>query len=306
MSTVPEYDRVEISIAIPTFGRGKILLDTLRYLLQLPDSAEEILVVDQTAEHEAATESELGALDRSGSIKWIRQERPSIPIAMNRGLSEATKPVVLFLDDDILPAPGLLAAHAAAHAAYPEVIVAGRVIQPWDEGKDFTADTGFHFASLREVWCEELMEGNFSVPRDLAIGIGGFDENFVDVAYRFGAEFSHRWLTTGRRIRYEPAACIHHLKVPLGGTRIYGEHLTTLRPTHSVGAYYYYFRTRVASRAIGMSLRRLGHSVTTRHHLRRPWWIPLTFLAELRGLWLATQMVRAGPRYMDPSERRRN
>ena len=36
------------------------------------------------------------------------------------------------------------------------------------------------------------MGGNFSVRRDIALRLGGFDEQFVRVAYNFEAEFAHR------------------------------------------------------------------------------------------------------------------
>jgi GT2 family glycosyltransferase len=145
--------------------------------------------------------------------------------------------VVLFLDDDIRPEPGLLAAHCAAHAAQPDTLVAGKVLQPWDEGRDYSADTHFHFATDHPRFIREFMGGNFSLGRGTAVALGGFDENFVRVAYRFEAEFAHRVLASGRRIYYEPAACLHHLKAGSGGTRTYGEHLTTWRPDHAVGAY---------------------------------------------------------------------
>jgi len=37
--------------------------------------------------------------------------------------------------------------------------------------------------------------------------------------------------------------------------------------------------------------------VATRHHLRRPWWIPLTLIAELRGMAWALALFLRGPKY---------
>ena len=51
-------------------------------------------------------------------------------------LVAATQPLVLFLDDDIAPEPGLVSAHHEAHREHADVIVAGRVLQPWDEGQE--------------------------------------------------------------------------------------------------------------------------------------------------------------------------
>lgn len=287
-----------ISIAIPTYRREQTLADTLVALLSLDRRAQEILVLDQSETHDAATNEKLAELNQTGAIRWLRLDAPSIPKAMNRALVEATAPVVLFLDDDIIPEKNLVHAHAEAHLRSPGELVAGRVIQPWDEGKDYSRDTHFHFARPKPQRISEFMGGNFSISAANAKKIGGFDENFVKVAYRFEAEFAHRWLASGATIWYEPDAAIHHLKVSAGGTRTYGEHLTTLKPDHAVGAYYFTLRTKSGGARVRDVLSRLALSVRTRHHLRRPWWIPLTLFAEVRGLGWALSLARRGPSYV--------
>lgn len=287
-----------LSIAIPSYRREQILLDTLDYLLALDHGSAEILVLDQTEQRQPATAQRLGELDRVGSIRWIRLTTPSIPQAMNRGLVEARHEIVLFVDDDIRPEPELLAAHLAAHAEHGDVLVAGRVIQPWEEGQDFSGEQAFRFAGIRHFWIEEFMGGNFSLRRGSALALGGFDENFVRVAYRFEAEFAHRFRASGRRIRFEPAACLHHLKDVGGGTRTYGEHLTTCKPDHAVGAYYYALCTQRNGGWLRDFVTRPVQAVATRYHLRHPWFIPMTLLAEIRGMIWALALYWHGPRYL--------
>lgn len=279
-----------ITVAIPTYRREQVLLDTLGYLLALEQAPAETLVLDQTEQHEAETDRRLAELHDAGHIRWLRLATPSIPQAMNRGLLEASNEIVLFLDDDIRPEPELIAAHLAAHVKYDDVLVAGRVIQPWEEGKDFSTVDSFCFAGLKPFWIEEFMGGNFSLRRDAALKLGGFDENFVRVAYRFEAEFAHRFRASGRRVYFAPQACLHHLKDSGGGTRTYGEHLMTWKPDHAVGAYYYCLRTG----AVKEFVKRPFRAVATRHHLRRPWWIPLTLFAELRGMLWAVRLNMQG------------
>ena len=285
-----------ITVAIPTYRREKVLLDTLHYLLALPSPPDEILVLDQTVDHEAETIAGLQSMADAGVIRWVRFAEPSIPKSMNQGLLLARNDIVLFVDDDIRPVPALLAEHLARHAEYPDVLVVGRVIQPWHEGKEFPAEEPFHFACIKAQWVQEFMGGNFSVHRASALEIGGFDENFVRVAYRFEAEFSYRFRQSGRKIFYEPLACIHHLKVAAGGTRAYGKLLTTTKPDHAVGVYYHCLRTG----AVGEFVWRFIRAATTRHHLRHPWHIPGTLLAELRGILWAFSLWRQGPRYVLP------
>jgi GT2 family glycosyltransferase len=282
-----------VSIVIPTLGREAVLLDTLRDLLALQEAAAEILVIDQTPEHEAQTNAALAALDRLGHIRWLREPVPSIPAAMNRGLLEAGQDVVLFLDDDIVPGHALVRSHLAARESTGAHLIAGRVIQPWQSDAPEERIDAFSFNSGRPAWIGEFMGGNFSISRELAIGLGGFDENFVRVAYRFEAEFAHRYCAAGGRIYYAPAAWLRHLKASSGGTRTYGEHQTTWRPDHAVGDYYFALRTG-NWRTFGQ---RPFRAVATRYHLRHPWRIPATVLAELTGmLWACALYARGAAR----------
>jgi len=40
--------------------------------------------------------------------------------------------------------------------------------------------------------------------------------------------------------------------------------------------------------------------VMTRHHLLHPWWIPVTFVAEIRGLAQACRLKSRGPHLLRP------
>ncbi|MFO0075323.1 MAG: glycosyltransferase [Cyanobacteriota bacterium] len=284
-----------ISVAIPSYGRDAVLVDSIASLLALDPPPWELLVVDQTPRHDEASERQLALWQEQGRIRWIRQSPPSITAAMNRALEEARGDRVLFLDDDIIPAPRLLQAHAEAAALHPDAMLAGRVLQPWHGGLPDPDGAPFLFNSLSPRQVKEFMGGNVSIPRQIAIDLGGFDRNFVKVAYRFEAEFAHRWVQAGHPIQYVPEALIHHLKAGGGGTRSYGDHLHTIRPDHAVGRYYFQMRTREPLPALAGSGVQLLRSIRTRHHLRRPWWIPATLVAELRGFLWALRLQARGP-----------
>jgi glycosyltransferase involved in cell wall biosynthesis len=273
-----------------------VLIDTIVSLLNLEQRAGEILVIDQTLDHSAATEGRLRKWDQSGEIRWLRLQQPSIPQAMNLGLLSASFDIVLFVDDDIVPYPGLVAAHVDAHARGHR-LVAGRVLQPWDDDVAGASWSAKRFASSESRDIEEFMGGNFSVRRKEAIGAGGFDENFVRVAYNFEREFADRWRSRGGRVQFVPLAAIRHLKAGAGGTRSFGDHLRTILPAHSVGSYYYLLRSKRATGRVREFLGRPLRSIATRHHLRRPWWIPVTLVSELSGMAWALMLNARGPRY---------
>jgi GT2 family glycosyltransferase len=285
----------DLSIVIPTYGREEVLMETVRRVLVLDPPPAELLVVDQTRRHSEDVERELTRLSVSGAIAWIRLAAPSIPRAMNAGLLRARSDVVLFLDDDVIPAPGLVAAHLAAHRDSGAAVVAGQVLQPGEE-PEAGAEGPFRFRSAERRWVTEVMGGNFSIRRELAIGIGGMDENFVRAAYGFEAELCQRARARGAEILFEPRASIRHLRAPSGGTRAWGHHLRTARPGHSVGAFYRILRTSPRSAVPARFAERLARSVRTRHHRSRPWWIPVTLTAEIAGLAWATVLALRGPR----------
>ncbi len=283
-----------ITVVIPTYRRGRILIRTTAGLGSLAAPPTEILVVDQTERHDADTERALAEAAERGLFRWLRLKAPSIPGAMNCGLREATQPIVLFLDDDIEPGASLVEAHVRAHCGRSHAIVAGRVIQPW-HANGRVPMTGF--AGTGGGLCAEFMGGNFSIRRDWALKLGGFDERFVRVAYRFEAEFAARARVAGGSIWFEPAAVIHHLKVETGGTRTFGDHLRTASPAHVVGDYYYLIRSR-PPRWGAQLLAHPWRSVSTRHHLKRPWWIMPTLIAETLGLAWALSLWARGPKLL--------
>src|SRR5207302_3457244 len=72
-----------ITCVVPTYKRERVLVETLRHLLALLRPGDEIVVVDQTPQHEPDTGAELRRLAASGDIRWFRRDRPSQCEAMN-------------------------------------------------------------------------------------------------------------------------------------------------------------------------------------------------------------------------------
>src|SRR5260370_42473798 len=118
---------VSITIAIPTYGRDRVLVDTIRHVLALVPPPAEVIVLDQTKEHVHEVVRTLEAWHQSAAIRWLHLPEPLIPRAMNRGLIEAKGEIVLFLDDDVVPEPGLIQAHVIGHKQTNAGLVAGRV-----------------------------------------------------------------------------------------------------------------------------------------------------------------------------------
>ncbi len=284
-----------ITIAIPTYNRGAILVETIERLVQLTPRADAIVIADQTKTHPPAVLARLEAWHRDGAIRWLRLDTPSIPKAMNDALLAATTPLVLFFDDDIIPNADIAGAHLAAHAEHDVWAVAGQVLQPGEEPGDPAGEgLTFRFNSRSGAFVNNVMAGNLSVRRDRALEIGGFDENFVGAAYRFETDFAMRVTAAGGRIWFEPRASLRHLQLSTGGLRSYGDHRTAPIPAHSAGDYY--FALHHMPRFWPYAARRIAQNVGTRYLATHPWRIPGKLIGELRGLLLARELHRKGRR----------
>lgn len=291
-----------LTLAIPTLGREDVLLNTIAMFLEQVPAPNEIIVVDQTKDHESATESQLRNWDHLGTIRWIRKTVASQPAALNEALKLATQPIVLFIDDDIRIEQGFIAAHLNAYKNSYIYAVAGQVLQPRQEPienaekvtyprKGILKDVGFPFHSSSACFIENGMSGNLSVRRSVALQIGGFDENFLPpVSYRFDNEFCKRLIQAGGKIWFEPKARIYHLAAPRGGTRSMGSHLTSASPIHGQGDYYFALKQPFSIEVIAYILKRPFREVMTRFHLRKPWYIPVKFIGELRALGCALKL----------------
>jgi GT2 family glycosyltransferase len=270
---------------IVTYRREQVLVETVERVAQLLRPGDELIVVDQTPRHEPATEAALRRMAITGSIRWYRRNRPHICEAMNAGARLARGAILLFLDDDVVPSPGLLEGHRAALSQPdPPPGTCGQVIQSWHRGPvervhdfDLGFDPGYNQPCdiLGPIGC------NFGLRRDIFFDVGGIDENFFGPCYRFEAELSRRiFRRTGRKIRFLPHASLVHLKTA-GGTRSFGEKDTWKHIGGRVGEYYFALRSLPPLACLGYCLRQIMREPLNKYTLRRPWLIPSLFVREV-------------------------
>ena len=222
-------DDVTISLVIPTYQREQVLCATLRQVLELPSQPLEILVVDQTPQHEDATEAYLRSL--ADQITWIRAAVPGLPQARNLGLSRAHGDVILFVDDDVAIDSDLVAEHARCYRDETIVAVAGRVRSPQSDGQpprrgktglvnlwsSMPSENWDSDQPSEVMWCTG---GNMSARREALSAVGGFDEAYgVGAALLEDTDVSLLLRRSGR-IVYCPQASIIHLAATTGGVRV--------------------------------------------------------------------------------------
>jgi len=274
-----------ISVIIPTYRREEALVATLVAIARLLKERDEIIVIDQTPEHEPTTRSALQQMASNGTIRWYRRARPSQNEAMNIAALLARGEVLVFLDDDILPSDGLLEAHRGAFDR-PDAPPAtcGQVLQPWNPAavesvKGFDLD--FDSAYSRSCDIRFLIGANFAIRRDTYLAVGGMDENFYGANYRNDSEMAYRiCAATGRLIRFLPDAGLRHLLAG-GGNRAFGAKDTWGHIGGSIGDYYFALKCLPLPRMIRHVLLRFVRASLNRNTVTHPWLVPSMALREV-------------------------
>lgn len=209
-----------LSIVIPTLGRSDALTEVLAAIAGQDQGAvdiETLVILDAKAPREASLQ--LAPAEGAG-LRVIRASQPGASGARNAGWRAAASSLILFLDDDVIPAPDLVGEHMRWHAEHPEpeAAVLGRVI--WSRRVKRTPfmrwlERGIQFdyeaLSEGEVGWWRLYSCNLSMKREMLERVGGFDESRFPYGYE-DTELARRLSFHGLRLLYDSAAIGEHLK----------------------------------------------------------------------------------------------
>jgi glycosyltransferase involved in cell wall biosynthesis len=212
-----------ISVVIPTYNRAALLGRSIPLLMRQrvsPNVTYEVIFVNNGSADE--TESVLRtAADRyPGRVRYFTISPSGGPATpRNVGIRAARGPVVVILDDDVLPEPDLVEQHAAYHERFPqrEAAAVGVAYVP-DSVKDDPVSFfhEFDYASIEHsdtVSYTYFWTCNLSIKRDFMLTCGMFDERFL---YNEDLVCGRSLARHGMQLRYLPTARgqhIHQLKL---------------------------------------------------------------------------------------------
>lgn len=209
-----------IGIVIPTVDRLELLTRALTCLerQRIQPHKFEVVVVHGEAADTSALDTALAG--RPYAARRLLSSRGDASSQRNVGWRALSTPVILFLDDDVLALPGLVAAHLQAHsqAPEPEVGVLGHVrwsrrprpsaFMRWlEQGIQFDF-RGLKAGQETEWW--RFYTANASVKREMLELVGGFDEQRFPFGYE-DLDLAARMAEHGFRLTYEPRAEAEHL-----------------------------------------------------------------------------------------------
>jgi glycosyltransferase involved in cell wall biosynthesis len=112
----------QVAAVIPTHARRERLPELLDAVLAEP-FAEVLVVVNGEDDGSLALLQKRASEDER--LRPLSIEAASKPAAVTKGVEEASSEVVLILDDDVLPRPGLAEGHARRHAAGSGLVIVG-------------------------------------------------------------------------------------------------------------------------------------------------------------------------------------
>lgn len=205
----------EVSIIVPTFNRRSWLERLLRALDKQGSEVcfEVVVCVDGASD---GTEEMLRLLDVHYALRVLPQSNSGPAAARNRALAGAAGDIVIFMDDDVVPASGFVDEHVRAHRDDTRLVALGPILTPpgarlnaWARYEADLLDR--HYAALQAGRAlpepRFFFTGNASVRREHALAVGGFDEGFKrgeDV------EFGYRLAELGLRFGYVSNALVYH------------------------------------------------------------------------------------------------
>lgn len=219
-----------VTVIVCTRDRTDELARCLDSLLRLDYPNLELLIVDNAPSTDA---TEQLVCSRYQSVKYVRELKPGLSYARNRGIAEASGTLIAFTDDDVVVDSGWVTALAKLFVESPEVMAVTGLVVPYELETEpqalFELQGGFGRGFERKWY--QVEPGNTS-RSELHHGAGRFGTgaNMVfrkqvfdrvglfDVALGAGTvtcggddiDMFFRIIQEGHVLVYEPAALVHH------------------------------------------------------------------------------------------------
>ena len=206
-----------VSVVMPTYNRVDQLRAALTGLAAQQGLAQPVEVVVVSDGSTDGTDEYLSSSAVPLPVVALSQPNAGPAAARNRGIDVARGDLVLFVDDDTVADPDLVAAHLRRHSSPDDdLVVIGPMLTPddyaispwvqWEQDmltKQYDAmRDGVYEASARQFYT-----GNASVARRHVVDAGGFDPTFRRAE---DVELAYRLADRGIRFTFDPTAVVHH------------------------------------------------------------------------------------------------
>jgi GT2 family glycosyltransferase len=204
---------VRVDVVIATHARNARLERTLRALAAQDYEDFRVIIADDASPVPVEPRTQAGA-DPVQVIRMNSNEGPAR--ARNLAAARGTAELIAFVDDDVDPSRGWLAAHVAAHRRSQQLATIGPLLAPhdwrptpwnWWEAATLAREYRRMAAGVYAPSCRQFFTGNAMVPRAEFEAVGGFDERLRRAE---DIEFALRLAERGCTFAFLPEAAAWH------------------------------------------------------------------------------------------------
>ncbi len=210
-----------LSVVLPTYARAEVLRTNLRHLADqtLDARSYEVIVVDDGSPDHTEDVVRQAISHAPCRMRYLGHENRGPGYTQNRGIREASAPIILLLADDIILTREALAAHVAAHTRHddPATAILGNVRQSPDLQQTVFQRNWDPFELRRLEQDQELpytlfWACNISLKREFMLAHGMFldSRGSAGAAAHEDVEVGHRLSQYGLRIFHDKAALGYH------------------------------------------------------------------------------------------------
>lgn len=200
-----------IAIGIPTVGRASILCETIREIARQTRQADAVIIC-------GTTPADIEGVEKASPDARVLLVSPGLPRQRNAIVKAATDvDILVFLDDDFLPAPGYLAAIEHHMTKNPDIVVAtGFLLADGIGGPGFAPEIG------RTILARGIQNSNIVRPTfsgygcNMAVRLAPmrehdvwFDERLPLYGWQEDVDLSRRLASYGSIMLIEAARGVH-------------------------------------------------------------------------------------------------
>ena len=225
-------ERPFISVVVCTRDRPDSMVVALRKLVALRYEPFEIVLVDNAPSSDMTKDAVLAEFGDDPRVRYVREPRPGLSCARNRGIAAATAEIIAFTDDDVRVDQWWLDGIVRGFRRTEDVAcVTGPVATAALEN---TVQLYFEKRRGAVLFCERIFDltenrddsplypyspgvlgggANFAMTRSALKELGGFDEALGAGTLCGGGEDLDMFMRTvlaGHRLVYEPSAIVSH------------------------------------------------------------------------------------------------
>ena len=213
-----DTDTIKLSVIIPSrdcVKRLRTCLESLSRQTQPVDDWEVVVVVDGST---GGTREMLAGLAAPYRLSVCEQDHLGMGAALNRGVAAASGRYCLFLGDNVVAIPDLVAEHLRTQQAGQGVVCLGPIkltLSPQADwyAREFAEQWNQRFAGLNvgsssPSWLDYSAR-NLSAPRAAIIEAGGFA---ADLPVSFELELAHNLDRHSLRVVYIPQAAVEQVE----------------------------------------------------------------------------------------------